>query len=192
MKYPIPSGLGNVQPGDIGNMHTNTVFGWLMDHSPQGRKYRKLTGDKVGKCPSHSVMFVQDGDGKLCVGDVTVPICFWMPLADFAGKIESGLYSNVRLFRVTGSTPDQRSLAAKRWNEDVHNSPYDIWAYPKLVAQVLFGWRFTTEDGFSFAHYCTEANEEEWNSIIPGTYPINSTPVTEIELWMKGILEEIS
>ena len=193
MKHPLPTGLGKVQPGAIGNMHTNTMFGWLMDHSPLGRKYRKLTGDKVGKCPSHSVMFVPDGDDNLCVGDVTVPVCFWMPWTNFASKIQSGAYSNVRLLRVAGSTVDQRNAAAKWWNDHVHNSPYDIFAYPKLVAQVLFGWRFTSEDGFSFAHYCTEANKEAWNNVMaPNIYPINSTPVTEIELWKKGRLEEIT
>ena len=191
MKYPIPTSLSKVQPGDIGNLHTNTMFGWLMDHSPLGRKYRKLTGDKVGKCPSHSVMFVPDGDDNLCVGDVTVPVCFWMPLTNFASKIQSGAYSNVRLLRVAGSTVDQRNAAAKWWNDHVHNSPYDIWAYPKLVMQVLFGVRFSTEDGFTWANYCTEANEDAWNNVAPNTYPINSTPVTEIDLWKKGILEEI-
>ena len=190
--FPLPSGISQVQAGDIGNLHTSTFFGWLMDHSPLGRLYRKLTGDFVGKCPSHSVMFVPDGNGNLCVGDVTLPTSIWMPLDEFARGIQSGKYTNVRLLHVAGSTVDQRNAAAEWWNNHVHNAPYDIWAYPKLFMTVMFGWRFKRPDGSDVCFWCTEGNSESWNNVMhPNVYPINSTPVTETELWIKGVLEEI-
>ena len=191
-KFPIPASLGKAQVGYIGSMHTNTPFGWLMGHSPDAKKYTALTGDDGHACPSHSILFVRDGAGRLCVGDVTVPVSYWLPLTEFARGIQAGLYSNLRIFRVKGATVEQCEAAAAWWNSHVHNAPYDLWAFPKLIITVLFGKRFAGPDGYSWAFYCTEANGASWN-IGAGlkVYPANPRPLTEIELWKQGILEEV-
>ena len=192
MNNPLPSGLGNVQPGDMGNLHTDTPFGRAMGHSPDGKLYHQLTGDDPTLCPSHSIMFIPDGNGNLCVGDVTFPVAIWMPMAVFEANIQSGHYQAVRLLRVTNSDVDQRTAMAKYWNDNIHNSFYDIFAYPKLVLTEEFGWQFADPVGYTCFHYCTEGNADSVNSVIPGTYPVNPRPVTEIVLLSQGKLQEIT
>jgi hypothetical protein len=192
MNNPLPSGLASVQPGDLAVIHTNTPFGRAMAHSPDGRRYHDLTGDDSAMCPSHSAMFVLNGNGDLCVGDVTFPVAVWQPMAVFEANIQAGVYQNVHLLRVAGSTEAQRAAMAKHWNDNVHNSFYDIFAYPRLILTDEFGWQFATPDGYAFFRYCTEANGESVNCVIPGTYPINPRPLTEIVMLKQGVLEEIT
>ncbi len=193
MTFPIPSSLCKAQPGDIGNMHTNTAFGWLMGHSPLARAYHAFTNDDPRLCPSHSVLFVPDGSGRLCVGDVTLPTCKRLTMEEFARQIQCGAIANFRLFRPAGSTPEQGFKAAQWWNEKVHNAPYDIFAFPKLIAKTLFGDWIPGVAGMVWAWYCTEGNKDAWKN--GGGMDVyhneNPTPVTTIKRWKEGTLVEI-
>jgi hypothetical protein len=193
MKYPIPSSFSRVCVGDIGTMHMNSALGFLMAHSPLGKTYHHLTGDDARNCASHSIMFVLDGAGKLCVGNVKNPTAEWQSLEDFAKMLQAGKATAFRAFRVKGSTPEQRYAAAKYWNEQVHNRPYDKVAYGRLIAKVIVGDIFPQAAGLEWAYYCTEGNERSWRlgGGIDVYRNLNPTPVTEIKRWKEGALEEL-
>jgi hypothetical protein len=110
----------------------------------------------------------------------------------FEANIQSGHYKAVRLLRVENSIADQCTAMAKYWNDHVHNSFYDIFAYPKLILTEEFGWQFETPDGYQVFKYCTEGNADSVNSVIPGTYPVNPRPIVEIVLLTQGKLELIT
>jgi len=190
LKQPVPASLFMAEPGDIGNMHMNSVLGWLMGHSPLGRAYHYLTGDDAINCPSHSVLFVTGKDGELCVGNVKNPIAVWQSLEDFIKQIQSGHITKLRIFRVEGSTLRQRAEAAKWWNDNVHNTPYDRIAYFRLSLKTIFGDWFPQAAGMTWAYWCTEGNKDSWKNggKIDAYNNENPTPVTEIKRWIEGRL----
>ena len=190
--FPLPTGLGSVHPGDIGDGHMHTLLGWLMGHCPLRKIYHKLTGDDPRNCTSHSWLFVRDENGQLCIGDVKRPTAIWQSMEDFAKDVQSGKITSVRLFRVVGSTQQEREAAAKWWNDYVHNSIYDYWAYPKLIARILLGNWIKGVAGEAWAYFCTEGNADSWNSVKPHLYPEDPTPVDEIVMWKDKKLEEIT
>jgi hypothetical protein len=163
-----------------------------MGHSPDAKQYHELTGCDLGECPAHSMLVVPDANGNKAFGDVTFPVARWMPMDEFTGLVASGHYTSVRLLRVIGVTAGQGVAMAKYWNDNIHNSFYDIFAYPKLVLTEEFGWQFADPVGYTCFHYCTEGNADSVNSVIPGTYPINPRPITEIQLMVNGVLQEIT
>ena len=130
MNNPLPSGLSNLTFGDIINTHTDTPFGRAMGHSLDGRQYQNLTGCDSRQCPSHSMLVVPDAKGNKAFGDVTFPVARWMPMDEFTGLVTCGHFNSTRLLRVAGTSVEQRMAMAKYWDENIHYSFYNIFAYP--------------------------------------------------------------
>lgn len=180
-----------LRPGLILNMCQRTLFGWLV-RLALGRAYGRLTGDPYPfrNCPSHSAMIVEY-QGRLFVAEARFPFARLTPLSVYENNLTTGKTYNLKIFEVVGATPDDERAACQYWFKDAFGTPYDQIAMFRLALKALFGDWMPAAAGWTWAHWCTEANMEAWrDGAMRDPYRNNNpTPLTEYKRWREGYLE---
>lgn len=83
------------------------------------------------------------------------------PLADYAQALREGS-ARVAVLRFADATPEQGQAAAEWWLRHVRGRPYDVLAYPVLLAKSLLGGCWKWAAGLRIAYYCTEGVRDAW------------------------------
>jgi len=183
------------QPGMILNMSTTTAIGGLI-RMALGKRYIEINGglDIKHNCPNHDGIVVPYR-GNLYVGDAVYPRCKLTPIEDYDKEIQQGSIYNLRVLRVRVATTKQHELAAEWWLKNVLGTPYDWYAFPKLLTKALIGDLFECVAGMRWAWYCTEGVRDAFASEKVGVKfyeKYHPTPLTTYKRMLDGKLDYIT
>ncbi len=178
-----------IRPGDIVSVCTNTFFGKLT-RMALGTAYEDLTGDDRENCPSHDGIVIEH-DGELFIGDAMPPVCRRTRVWQYQVNLLDNVYYTLRIFRPDHVNNTRRRDAAKWWDDNVCNSPYDTVAFPRLLLKAIFGDWFPQAAGLRWARWCTEGVKDAYkNGAKHDIYENeNPTPLTTIKRWKMGELK---
>lgn len=132
----------NARPGDILHVRTKSPLGWAIRRA-------------IGSWGCHDAIIVPPYY-ELAAGDATIPKAVCTPLAHYWQRILRGKCKAV-LLRPADIAPDQGRQAAQWWLQNVQGKPYDIAAYPRLLAKAIVGDLCPWPAGWEWAWYCTES-----------------------------------
>jgi hypothetical protein len=175
------------------NMSTGTTIGGLIRMS-LGSAYVAINGglDIKRNCPNHDALVVEH-NGRLWVGDSMYPRCKLTSLEDYDKALADGSIYNMRILRVRAATTKQHHDAAEWWIHNVLGTPYDWYAFPKLLIKAFLGDMFECVAGVRWAWYCTEGVMDSFSAQGISIYEkYHPTPLTTYKRMLDGKLDYVT
>lgn len=179
-----------LRPGLIISVSTRTFLGTLI-RMALGKAYEKIVPYDIREnCPNHDAIVIEH-DGKLFIGDAVYPTCRRTRICQYQSWLRSGFIFNVRIFEAHEISRGRQAVAAKWWDDNIANEPYDWPAFFRLGLKALVGDWFPNAAGLRWAHWCTESVKDAF--AVGACYDFyanaNPTPLTTIKRWKEGRLK---
>lgn len=150
--------------------------------------FSRLIIRTLGSWASHDAIAIYI-NGVWYVGDAESPFAHLTPLEVYEQELLER--NNVQVAWVCDATPQQGVAAANYWLQHVQGSPYDWFAFPRLLLKEKLldfseskvkwiKWLGDRYCGFTWAHWCTEGVAEAWKkgAGIDAWHNPNPTPYT--------------
>jgi hypothetical protein len=174
--------IKSLRPGAVLNMSTRSVIGRLIRHTLAAR-----SGISAVECPNHDAIVVAF-KGQLWIGESQPPVARLTSIEDYIRDMERGFISRLRVLYPTGASAADGIMAAQWWQDNIRNSPYDYWAFPRLIWKALVADWWPKQAGKEWANWCTEGVANAWR-IGAGIDPwkkTNPTPLTTLRRAESG------
>lgn len=147
-----------LQEGDILNMSTTSRIGGMI-RDVLGDSYVRLSGgfEEAITCPNHDAPVVKY-DGRLWIGECVVwKRCQLGCVYQYEHDLQAGNIYALRVLRPPNLTPEEAAAMSKYWMDNIQGHPYDVLAFPRLLARSYLGEILPCAAGLEWAHWCTES-----------------------------------
>lgn len=128
--------------------------------------------------------------GAWWVLDAEPPVARLTPFNEWEARMRAGK-AQIRFYWPYGARSMDGREAAKWWLRHVNNSPYDRWAFPRLLWRSLIGPWWKSQAGRDEAWWCTESVRAAWRSAAFDPWgENNATPALTEEAARAGRLDD--
>jgi len=191
----LPKLYDVIQEGDVLNMSTNSRVGGMI-RDVLGDSYVRINGghEQTITCPNHDAPVVRY-DGRLWIGDCVIwKRCNLTSVYQYEHDLLSGNVYALRVFRPPRLTPEQAATMSRYWMEHVQGHPYDVTAFPRLLARCYLGEILPWAAGKEWNKWCTESymlmlRDGAKRDIYQNNSP---TPLTTYKRAMEGKLQYVA
>ncbi len=187
MSRPLPFiAQARFRNGLILHARTSGFFGKAIRWA-QGRQAKHEGLGKVWG--NHDALMVWLA-GAWWVCDAEPPVAALTKWDEWEQRVRKGK-ARVRFYWPTGAFEMDGSAAAHWWLDHVRNSPYDKWAFPRLMWRAVFRPWWKSQAGKDHAWWCTESVRGAWK--FAGWDPwghVNATPLDSEQAVGEGGLED--
>lgn len=163
-------------PGDIIHVRGTSLFARMIR-----RALRKAWGN-------HDALVCVLGD-RTYIGDAAPVICRLTTVDQYNHMLETKA-CEIMVYRVPNVCLPDRGLVSWWWVENVQGRPYDVMAFPRLLAKCIVGDLWKKAAGWKWANWCTESVANAWGGY--ATFPQNPTPLHTERMVASGALVDVT